>query len=89
MRTISFTEARTHLRAILDQTAEDADGTIITRRDKEDAIVLSLREYNSLMETVYLLGTPANAAHLAESIAQHQRGEVVERPLSEPETEEA
>ena len=33
------------------------------------------------METAYLLSTPANAAHLAKSIAQHKDGKVVRREL--------
>ncbi|PCJ30118.1 MAG: hypothetical protein COA90_10280 [Gammaproteobacteria bacterium] len=36
----------------------------------EDAVVMSLAHYNGLMETVYLLKSPANAAHLARSIEQ-------------------
>ena len=33
------------------------------------------------METVYLLKSPANAAHLAESIAQYQAGKIVTHEL--------
>ncbi|WP_414549406.1 type II toxin-antitoxin system Phd/YefM family antitoxin [Anabaena sp. CCY 0017] len=42
---------------------------IITRRDADDAVVMSLEFFNSLMETVHLLKSPANAAHLERSIA--------------------
>ena len=35
---------------------------------------MPLGRYQSLMETLYLLSTPANAAHLAKSIAQHRSG---------------
>ena len=34
-------------------------------------------------ETDYLLSSPANAAHLRESIAQMERGETFERNLSD------
>ena len=40
---------------------------------------MSLNYYDSLMETVHLLRSPANAAHLAESIAQYRVGEAFER----------
>ena len=81
MRVVSFTEARNRLKTVLDQVADDADCTIITRRDAEDAVVMSLDYYNSLMETVHLLQSPANVAHLAESIAQYRAGQVSERDL--------
>jgi len=81
MRIISFTEARNGLKTVLDQVVNDADCTVITRRDSEDAVVMSLEYYNSLMETVYLLKSPANAAHLSESIEQFRQGKTEERDL--------
>jgi antitoxin YefM len=81
MRVVSFSEARNSLKTVLDHVVEDADYTIITRRDAEDAVVMSLDYFNSLLETVYLLKSPANAAHLERSISQFRQGKVVERDL--------
>ena len=81
MRIVSFTEARNHLKTILDQVVNDADCTVITRRDSEDAVVVSLDYYNSLMETVYLLRDPANSEHLRKSIEQYRDGDVQEKDL--------
>ncbi|NQZ30366.1 MAG: type II toxin-antitoxin system prevent-host-death family antitoxin [Oceanospirillaceae bacterium] len=81
MRIVSFTEARNGLKSVLDNVVNDADYTVITRRDAEDAVVMSMDHYNSLMETVHLLKSPANAAHLARSIEQFKSGQTVEREL--------
>ena len=81
MRIVSFTEARNGLKSVLDQVVNDADCTVITRRDSEDAVVMSLDYYNSLMETVYLLRNPANAEHLKKSIEQYRVGGAQERDL--------
>ncbi len=81
MRIVSFTEARNSLKSVLDHVVEDADTTVITRRDSEDAVVMSLEYYNSLMETVHLLRSPENASHLSRSIAQYQTGKVTSREL--------
>lgn len=81
MNIISFSEARNNLKSVLDGVVDDADCTVITRRDAEDAVVMSLSYYNSLLETVHLLRSPANAAHLAKSIAQYQQGQTTEREL--------
>ena len=81
MRVVNFSEARNHLKQIVDQTVADADFTIISRRSATDAVLMSLDTFNSLMETVYLLKSPANAAHLARSIQQYLDGEVVQGEL--------
>jgi len=81
MRIISFTEARNALKSLLDQVVNDADCAVITRRDSDDAVVMSLDFYNSLMETVYLLKSPANADHLSKSIEQYRQGQIKENDL--------
>lgn len=81
MRIINFSEARNHLKAVLDRVANDADFTIISRRDAEDAVVMSLEHFNGLMETVHLLKSPANASHLAKSIKQYQLGKIAKHDL--------
>jgi len=81
MRIVNFSEARNNLKTVLNQVIDDADYTIITRRDSEDAVVMSLETFNSFMETFYLLRSPANAVHLTKSIEQFRDGKVQERDL--------
>jgi antitoxin YefM len=77
MRVVTFSDAENQLKRVLDQVVDDATYTIIARQDAEDAVVMSLDHFNSLMETVHLLKSPANAAHLEKSIAQYRSGQVV------------
>jgi antitoxin YefM len=81
MKVVSFSEARSNLKTVLDRVVADADYTILTRRDAEDVVVMSLESFNSLMETVHLLKSPANAAHLERSISQFKQGKAVVRDL--------
>jgi antitoxin YefM len=81
MRVINFSEARNHLKSVIDQAVNDADYTIITRRDADDAVLMSLDHFNGLMETVYLLRSPANAQHLADSIKQYRSGKTRQHDL--------
>lgn len=81
MNIVTFSEARNKLKAILDRVVNDMDYTVITRRDADDAVVMSLEYFNSLMETVHLLKSPANAAHLERSITQYRQGQVSEKEL--------
>jgi len=81
MKVINFSEARNRLKSVLDQVVADADYTVISRRDADDAVVMSLDQFNSLMETVHLLKSPANAVHLAKSIKQYRSGKVKKNEL--------
>ena len=81
MNVFNFSEARSNLKQLLDRVAEDADFAVIARRDAPDAVVMSLETFNSMMETVHLLKSPANAAHLTRSIAQLRKGKTRTRRL--------
>ena len=83
MRIISFSEARNNLKQVIDRVVDDADVAVISRRDSPDAVVMSLETFNSWMETVHLLKTPANAAHLDRSIQQLRKGKTRMRALVE------
>ena len=83
MRVVNFSEARNSLKNVIDQVIDDADYTVIARRDAPDAVLMSLETFNSLLETVHLLRSPANAAHLARSIDQYRQGQVVQRSLAD------
>ena len=81
MKIVTFSEARNKLKAVLDRVIDDVDYTVITRRDADDAVVMSLDYFNSLMETAYLLESPANAASLKRSITQYRAGQVTQQKL--------
>lgn len=81
MRIVNFSDARNSLRTVIDQVVEDADVTVISRRDAPDAVVMSFDYYSSLLETVHLLSSPVNAAHLAKSLAQARSGQTQRREL--------
>lgn len=81
MTIMSYSEVRNHLKSVLDNVTKDADYTVVTRRDSDDAVIMSMDYFNGLMETVHLLKSPANAAHLSESIAQYQAGKTVSKDL--------
>ncbi len=82
MKVVTYSHARNSLKSVLDGVIQDADITIISRRDADgDAVVMSLDAYNGIMETLYLTSNPANAAHLARSIKQSREGKAKRREL--------
>ncbi|MGD1898546.1 MAG: type II toxin-antitoxin system Phd/YefM family antitoxin [Phormidesmis sp.] len=83
MEIVTFNEASRELTTVLDRVVDDADYTVVTRDDAEDIVIMSRKYFDSLMETLYLLESPANAVNLRESIAQYRAGLVKERDLTE------
>ena len=84
MQVVSFSDARSQFKGVIDHVVADQDATLIHRRDGENAVILSESTYNSIMETLYLLQTPANAARLMEAVAQDKQGQAKRRELLEP-----
>lgn len=82
MRAKSISDFRKNIAADIDAAVEDHVPLIITRTGgKEAAVVMSLADYESWKETLYLLSNPANAKELHESIAELEAGKGVERQL--------
>lgn len=79
----NFTEFRTGLKKFLDEVENNHETLVIKRKSGKGAVVISLEEYNSIMETMHLLSSKANADRLYESIQQIKRGETVRHDLIE------
>lgn len=80
MKTMSYSESRRRYAEVLDSVVDDREEVVITRAGREPAVIVSLDEYQSMKETLYLMRSPANYERLRESIAQLEagRGEVHE-----------
>ncbi len=83
MQAINYSELRRNLKSHLDRVFNDHDPLIVTRKENENVVVISLEDYNSLTETQYLLSTEANAEHLIRSLKESRSGKVSERELIE------
>lgn len=70
MKTMSASDLRANLASALDAVEDDAEELVITRAGHEPLVVISLREYESMRETEYLMGNPSTAARLRASLAQ-------------------
>lgn len=74
MDTVMFSKARAEFASLLDKVNDDAAPVEIVRRDKPSAVLMSKEEYEGMMETLYLLSSPANAARLRKSMADIEAG---------------
>ena len=83
MHSLSFSDARANLKAVMDRAVGDRAPIAITRQRGEGVVVVSASEWASIEETLYLLRTPANSAALDKSIAALDRNEGFEVVWSE------
>lgn len=68
METVSAQEIGGNIAKVLAKVVTSEEPLVITTEDKQPVVMVSLAEFQSLQETLYLLSNPANAAHLQKSI---------------------
>ena len=83
MEAVNFSEFRENLKGFLDKSYDNHEAIIVTRKECKNMVVISMEDYNSIMETNYLLSNKANAEHLFKSIEQIKKGKKVERKLED------
>jgi antitoxin YefM len=79
----NYTEFRTALKDYLDSVENDKETLIIKRKSGKGAVLISLEEYNSIMETLHLLSSKVNAQRLYDSMEQMKDGITVQNGLIE------
>ena len=84
MDVISFSESRANLKSLMDRVVADHTPVVIARQKAEAVVMVSLADSQAMEETTYLLGTPGNAARLAEAISELDAGHGQARDLIDP-----
>jgi antitoxin YefM len=83
MNAVTSVNASKNLDKIIKQVSIDIEPTVLCNDNGEQAVLISLDEFNSWQETIYLLSNPANAEHLQQSIKEANAGEVFEKKIDE------
>lgn len=81
MDVMTYTDARGELKAVMDRAIHDREPVVITRKNREAAVMISLDDYNAMIETLHLLRSPENARRLRRSIDQLEAGAGIERTV--------
>ncbi|HIP72304.1 MAG TPA: type II toxin-antitoxin system prevent-host-death family antitoxin [Anaerolineae bacterium] len=81
MEVVSYTNARNNLAKTMEKVIKDHTPLIITRKNEDAVVLISLEDYEAMEETTYLLQSPKNAQRLLESILELESGGGQEREL--------
>ena len=84
MQTLSVSETRANLKAVLDRVVADKAPVQIIRPKGEGVVLVSQSEWEGMQETMHLLSSPANAKHLLDGIKELDAGLGEEHELIQP-----
>lgn len=67
----------------MDSVYEDHEPLIVTRKGNQNIVLISLEDYNSIIETQYLLSSQVNSKRLLRSLEDARNGKTFEKDLIE------
>ena len=73
----NYSDVRNNLKAICDTIINNNETVIVTRKNDENIVMMSLDEYNNLIENYYVRRSEANYRWIQESLSQLEKGKTV------------
>lgn len=83
MQILTAADFKKQMNAVFTKVNEDHAPVIITQKNGNSAVLISLDDFSSYEETAYLMASPKNAARLNQSIAEIEAGLAVTHELIE------
>ena len=78
MRTTTFSDFSSNIKNYFNSVIDNCDSIIVNRNSDEAAVLLSLDEYNSLMETLYLMSSRDTMAVIRKAEQDIKEGKGIE-----------
>lgn len=77
MTSVPLSAAKTHLARLLAEVQDLGEQVIITRSGRPAGVLLSVDEYEGLLETLDILADPELSAAVRASLEEESRGELL------------
>lgn len=79
MEVLNYTEFRKKMEESPDRISDDNDIVIVSRSKNKNIVLLSMSEYNSWNETLFLIKSEKNRKRLEESIDEMKKGKYIKK----------
>lgn len=83
MDAITYTQARSNFTATMNKVCDDHAPIIITRQNQPPVVMISLKDYQAIEETLHLMKSPKNAMRLMKAITDYEQGKVLKKEMQE------
>lgn len=74
MQAVNYSNARNNLKSLINDVCNNYEHLIITNKDGKNVVMMSLEEFNSIQETLYLMASSVNRDRLLKGIEQVEKG---------------
>ena len=81
MKTVTYADSQARFEEVLDSVVDDREEVVVTRAGHESVVIVSLVEFESLLETAHLMRSPANASRLVGAVERLESGTKDRREL--------
>lgn len=83
MLAVNYTTMRNNLKDVLDKVSDDCETIIITRKEEKNVVLMSLEQYNNLVENDFVFGNKKYYNRLLESKKQIEQGRTISKTTAE------
>ena len=77
MNTVTLSDAKTHLARLLSEVVEMGERVVITRLGRPAGVLVSVDEYDGLLETLEILADDDMADAIRRGLDEAERGEIL------------
>ncbi len=83
MLALNYTTVRNNFKAYCDIVTDDNETVIITRKDEKNVVLISLEQYNNMMENLFITSNKKYLERLLKSRDQVENGQVVTKRIED------
>lgn len=83
MLAVNYSELRNNLKDYCDKTIDDLETILVTRKNDRNVVMISLEEYNNLLENSYIMSDSDYYKDLIQRVKDVEEDKVIQKDLIE------